>query len=108
MDLRKELELKNSLPDEDDYLKAIDLIVRYCCKDRWATLADKFSFSDLDMNGDGTLSREEIRTTIKLVLGEEPSDALLDGMVDAIDDDSDGFINENEFNEILAKIPSKS
>jgi 2',3'-cyclic-nucleotide 2'-phosphodiesterase (5'-nucleotidase family) len=108
MDFRSELESKHSLPDEDSYAKAIDLIVRYCLDDRWATIAQRLTFADLDMNKDGKLSRDEIRDAIRLVLREEASDALLDGMIDAIDNDQNGFIDENEFNLLLAKIRSQT
>ena len=60
------------------------------------------------MNKDGKLSRDKIRDAIRLVLREEASDALLDGMIDAIDDDQNGFIDENEFNLLLAKIRSQT
>ena len=60
------------------------------------------------MNKDGKLSWDEIRDTIRLVLREEAPDALLDGMIDAIDDDQNGFIDENEFNLLLAKIRSQT
>jgi hypothetical protein len=38
------------------------------------------------MNKDGKLSRDKIRDAIRLVLREEAPDALLDGTIDAIDD----------------------
>ena len=104
MDLHKELEAKNTLPNEDDYLKAIDLIVRYCCKDRWSTIAQQFTFKDLDLNNDGALCRNEIRLGIKAILGEEPSSDLVDSMLEALDDDADGTIDELEFNKVLLDI----
>ena len=106
MDLNKELESRKALPIEDDYIKAIDLIVRYCCKDRWGAIAKQFSFAELDLNNDGTLCREEIRRGIKFILGEEPSDDLVKSMMEAVDDDGDGLVDEVEFNRILAKIRS--
>jgi len=108
MDLRHELESKNAFPNEDDYIKAIDLVVRYCFKDRWAVIANKFSFAELDENNDGSLCREEIRTAIQLVLGEEPPRALVDGMLDAFDDDANGLIDEKEFNKILSEVRGQS
>jgi len=101
MDLYKELEAKNALPNEDDYLKAIDLIVRYCCKDRWSTIAQQFTFKDLDLNNDGALCRNEIRLGIKAILGDEPSSDLVDSMLETLDDDADGTIDELEFNKVL-------
>jgi 2',3'-cyclic-nucleotide 2'-phosphodiesterase (5'-nucleotidase family) len=108
MDLRDELESNNSLPNEDNYVKAIDLIARYCLDDRWAIIAQRLSFADLDLNHDGKLSREEIRKAIRHVLREEASDALLDAMIDAIDLDHNGSINEEEFNHLLSKIRSQT
>lgn len=108
MDLRDELESNNSLPNEDNYVKAIDLIARYCLDDRWAIIAQQLSFADLDLNHDGKLSREEIRKAIRHVLREEASDALLDAMIDAIDLDHNGSINEEEFNHLLSKIRSQT
>lgn len=107
MDLYKDLEAKNALPNEDDYLKAIDLIVRYCCKDQWSRIAQKFTFKDLDLNNDGALCRNEIRLGIKAILGETPSTDLVDSMLEALDDDADGTIDELEFNKILSKIRNK-
>lgn len=104
MDLRDELESRSALPGEDSYIKAIDLIVRYCCHDRWDAISKVMSFNDLDLNKDGTLSKGEVRVAIKRVLGEDPSDDLVESMMTAIDVDADGIINENEFNENLSKL----
>jgi hypothetical protein len=104
MDLRDELESRCALPAEDNYIKAIDIIVRYCCHDRWDVISKVMSFDDLDLNKDGSLSRDEVRDAIKRILGEDPSDALVDSMVTAIDVDSDGRIDQNEFNESISKL----
>lgn len=108
MDLNNELEARNDLPNEDNYIKAIDLIVRYCFKDRWIAIAQKFSFNDLDLNKDGSLSREELRTAMIAATGEDPSAVLVDGMMDSIDDDSNGLIDEDEFNRMLDRVKSQS
>ncbi len=39
---------------------------------------------------------------------EEPSDALADGMLDAIDDDANGLIDKDEFNRMLSGVRSQS
>lgn len=108
MDLGRELEARGAFPNEDDYVKAIDLIVRYCFKDRWAAVASKFSFAELDENKDGSLDREEIRAAMKVAFGEEPSDGLVDGMMDAIDEDANGLIDKDEFNRMLSMVRSQS
>lgn len=104
MDLNKELEEKNALPNEDDYIKAVDIIVRFCCKGRWSTIGSQFSFADLDLNRDGVLSADEIREAIKLILGEEVTEELVNSMIEAIDTNADGQIDEQEWNQILSRI----
>ena len=83
---------------------AVDLIVRYCCKNRWATIAERISFTELDEDKNGSLSREEIRRAIQLVLGEEPSDGLVDEMLSTVDYDANGNVDENEYKMMLSKI----
>jgi len=104
MDLNKELEEKNALPNEDDFIKAVDIIVRFCCKGRWSTIGSQFSFADLDLNRDGVLSADEIREAIKLILGEEVTEELVNSMIEAIDTNADGQIDEQEWNQILSRI----
>eukprot|EP00804_Cyclotella_cryptica_P014370 CCRYP_015536-RA/>CCRYP_015536-RA protein AED:0.07 eAED:0.10 QI:0/0/0.33/1/0/0/3/328/572 len=108
MDLHHQLQAKNTLPGEDDYLKAIDLIVHFCCKDRWVNIAQQFSFEDLDLNKDGKLCREELRSAIKRIIGEEPSEGLIQGMIDAIDEDASGNVDEADFNLVLARVRRQS
>jgi hypothetical protein len=108
MDLNHELQSKNALPGEDDYIKALDIIVHYCCKDRWLNIAQQFSFKDLDLNKDGILSREELRGAIRSAIGEEPSEGLVQGMMNAMDQNSSGCISEDEFNSVLAQVRRQS
>jgi hypothetical protein len=108
MDLNKELEMKNALPDEDDFMKAVDLIVHFCCKDRWSGIAQEFSFGELDLNKDGVISREELRTAIKNSIGDEPSEGLVQGMMDAMDIKETGHIDQEEFDTVLAQIRRQS
>jgi 2',3'-cyclic-nucleotide 2'-phosphodiesterase (5'-nucleotidase family) len=104
MDLEKELKEKNKLPIEDDYIKAVDIIVRFCCKDRWSTLGSQFSFANLDLNKDGVLCADEVRKAIKLILGEEATNELVNAMIEAIDTNTDGQIDEQEWIQILSRI----
>lgn len=105
MDLNKELEEKNALPNEDDYIKAVDIIVRFCCKDRWSMICSQLSFEDLDLNGDGVLSSDEVRAAVQHILGEEEATVeLVNSMIEAIDTNSDGQIDEQEWNQILVRM----
>lgn len=108
MDLHHQLQAKNALPGEDDYIKAVDLIVHFCCKDRWVNIVQQFSFEDLDLNKDGKLCREELRRAIRKITGEEPSEGLIQRMINAIDEDASGNVNEEEFNLVLARVTRQS
>lgn len=103
MELSDNLQKSGKMPDEDDYIKAVDLIVRFACKDRWETIASRFAFEDLDLNGDGLIDRTEVRSAMSSVLGEDPSDTLVENMVDAIDYDRTKTINREEFSTILSR-----
>jgi hypothetical protein len=60
MDLGRELKEMGKMPNKDDYIKAINIIVRFCCRERWAALSS-MAFRDLDLNNDGVLDRDEIK-----------------------------------------------
>ena len=105
MDLNKELEEKNAIPNEDDFIKAVDIIVRFCCKDRWSAIGSQLSFAELDLDSDGVLSPHEIQEATKLILGEEQATKeLVNSMIEAIDTNADGQIDEDEWNQILSRI----
>ena len=86
-------------------MKAIDIIVRFCCRERWVsffTASNKdFTLEDLDINSDGVLERNDIRTLLTGFMGEEPSDFLLEDMMSALDEDSNGVIDEDELKKVL-------
>ena len=50
------------------------------------------------------LCADEIREAIKLILGEDATEELVSSMIDAIDSNADGQIDEQEWNQILARI----
>ena len=109
MELGGELKAAGKYPEKDDYIKAIDLIVRFCCRERWATVLDScdISFADIDVNGDGTLDRSEIRLLLRNMLGFEPDEFLLSDMIASIDTNNDGYISEDEFEEIRTRMRKK-
>ena len=104
MELNEYLQKNGKMPDEDDYIKAVDLIVRFACKDKWETIASRFAFEDLDLNDDGIIDTTELRSAMSSVLGEDPSDTLVESMVDAIDYDRTKTINREEFGTILSRL----
>ena len=53
-------------------------------------------FSVLDKNGDGLITREELGTVMRS-LGQNPTDADLQDIINEVDADRDGTINFNEF-----------
>ena len=101
----EELKKKNKFPSSDDFMKAIDIVVRFCCKERWISLFaasnKEFTFEDLDTNCDGVLDRNEIQAILTTIMGKSPSDILLDDMMDALDQNEDGTIDEMELRKIL-------
>jgi len=117
VELGDRLKETNQFPDKDDYMPALDIVLRYACKAKWREIArmmqqndasggDKesamISFDDLDLNKDGVLDRYEIKTLMTQLLGYEPSDFAVDDMIAAIDDDKNGTIDRGEFSYLLA------
>lgn len=54
-------------------------------------------FKAIDKNGDGRLSREEIKEGILKLQGIDASDEHLKNIINEVDTDGDGFINYEEF-----------
>jgi hypothetical protein len=100
------LKRDGTFPGDDDFVPALDLIVRHACKHRWRHLvrdrADHFQRCDL--NGDGVLDRGEVRAMMTGALGYEPAEFVVDDMISAIDLNDNGVIDREEFNVLLAQI----
>ncbi|KAG8783824.1 hypothetical protein FRC15_004478 [Serendipita sp. 397] len=62
----------------------------------------KDSFSDLDKDGDGRITTEELGAAMRS-LGLKPSDKELDFMVKQVDVDGNGTIDFNEFLVLMAQ-----
>ncbi|CAB9513953.1 5-Nucleotidase [Seminavis robusta] len=103
MDLGKQLKDEGVYPDADDFIPAIQVIIRHFCKSMWLDIVkESFTFEDIDLNKDGMLDREEIKIMMQKFLGHEPPDFVVDDMIDAIDADEDGVIDAGEFSFLLA------
>lgn len=95
-------------PGDDDYVPAIDLIVRHACKNRWSRLVQgsgpRSFFQRWDLNGDGVLEFDEIREMLTHVLGHTPPDFVIQDMIDSIDEDKNGVIDEREMRHLIAQM----
>lgn len=109
MDVGKRLKQERRFPGNDDFVPAIDLIVRHACKNRWLhLLAGKKKFDHFDLNHDGMLDRHEIKTMMIDALGYEPADFFVDDMLGSIDLDENGVIDHDEFDLLLAQTQRES
>jgi len=105
MTVGKRLKEEGKFPGEDDFVPAIDLIVRHASKNRWLDLVrDENDFNRFDLNNDGMLDKDEIKTMMKEILGYEPADFVVDDMIEAIDADENGAIDGDEFRLLLARM----
>jgi hypothetical protein len=98
------LQEEGLFPGTDDFVPAIDLIVRHACKNRWYQLVGDKPFNYFDVNNDGVLDRDEIKMMLKDVLGYEPADFVVDDMIASVDQDDNGVIDQGEFSFLLAQI----
>jgi calmodulin len=62
----------------------------------------KGAFSLFDKNGDGTITTKELGTVMR-VLGQNPSEAEVQGMIDDVDADGNGTIDVPAFLNITAR-----
>ena len=60
------------------------------------------SFRKFDVDGSGSISVDELRITLREVLGEETPDEDLEEMVKAADINGDGDIDYSEFVEMMS------
>jgi Ca2+-binding EF-hand superfamily protein len=103
MELADKLMSSNTMPSDDDFIPALLLITRFCCKERWKTTISEgdgmMSFATIDSNNDGVLDHDEVRTIVMNSgvgggRNEPPEEWVLDDMISAIDYNGDGIISE--------------
>lgn len=103
MDLGKRLKEEGMYPGPDDFVPAIQLVIRHFSKNLWLDIVgESFTFDEIDLNGDQVLDREEIKIMMTKYLGHEPPDFVVDDMINAIDEDENGVIDHGEFSYLLA------
>jgi hypothetical protein len=103
MQVGERLKEQNVYPTEDDqYIRAIDLIVRHFCKERWFEMIHEMQFSDIDREQKGYISRSDVKRILTQSMGQEPASFVVDDMIAAMDVDQNGIIDAGEFSYLLA------
>ena len=64
---------------------------------------------EITFNGDDTLESFEaqVKAAMEKWMGEEPPDFLVQAMIDAIDQDHNGIIDLEEFDQLMALVESR-
>lgn len=105
MEIGERLKDDGVFPGDDDFVPAIDLVMRHACKNRWSRVIMEIDdFDQFDLNEDGVLDRHEIKMMLENFLGHEPADFVVDDMIAALDDDENGVIDKGELSFLLAKM----
>ena len=73
-------ELSDGL-DGDSYVPALNLVIAYFAKDLWRRIGR--SFDQMDLDGDGVLSREELANAFARKHGRYPSKPLMNNLLAA-------------------------
>ena len=103
MQVGQRLKEQNIYPtDDDQYIRAIDLIVRHFCKERWFEMIQELRFSDLDTDRKGYISRTDVKRILTQTMGQPPASFVVDDMIAAMDVDQNGIIDAGEFSYLLA------
>eukprot|EP00527_Entomoneis_sp_CCMP2396_P007736 CAMPEP_0198141438 /NCGR_PEP_ID=MMETSP1443-20131203/4434_1 /TAXON_ID=186043 /ORGANISM="Entomoneis sp., Strain CCMP2396" /LENGTH=616 /DNA_ID=CAMNT_0043804187 /DNA_START=58 /DNA_END=1908 /DNA_ORIENTATION=+ len=104
MKVGERLKNESAFPDDDEFVPAVDLIVRHSSRERWYEMFHQYSFQDLDVTEKGYLTREDITRIVGQAVGHEPSTFLVNDMMSVVDDDENGVIDAGEFSHLLATV----
>ena len=85
---------KGGLGSEDDFLPMLNCVLYLHAHGLWRRLG---SFDELDLDGDGQLTRDEVAVALERRNGAPPSPIFLDNVMAAIDLDNSGTIDRDEF-----------
>lgn len=88
---------RDALPSRDDYIPAQDHVIRHFAKRMWNRLPN---FEEMDIDGNGTLERDEVASAIQALTGEPIQDAALDHFFLCVDGDNDGRITLDEWKRV--------
>ena len=103
MQVGQQLKGRNIYPtDDDQYIRAIDLIVRHFCKERWFEMIHELQFTDIDTEQKGYISRSDVKRILTQTMGQAPASFVVDDMIAAMDVDQNGIIDAGEFSYLLA------
>lgn len=105
MEVGDRLKQADLFPEADDFVPAIDLVIRHSSKERWYELIqDKYTFSDLDADAKGYLNRDDVARILKKAIGHDPPEFLVEDMITAMDADGNEVIDPGEMSHLLAVI----
>lgn len=106
MDTGIRLKAEGLSPGADNFIPALDLIIRHSSKSKWFEILNEsdLSFEDLDLNGDGVLDFDEVKKMMARFLGHEPPNFVVDHMISSLDDDGSGTIDVGELSFLVAKM----
>lgn len=92
----------SNLIDQNDFLSFVKHIQQACPGDGDEDLVSdlKAAFQVFDLDGDGYITKEELKTAMEMI-GEAVTDNQLDYVIRLADTDKDGRINYEEFVKLL-------
>ena len=103
MEVGDRLRAEGIFPEADEFIPAMDLVIRHSSKERWYELIhDNYTFTDLDPDAKGYLSREDVTRIIAAAIQHDPPEFLVDDMMSAIDADGNGVVDPGELSHLLA------
>jgi hypothetical protein len=105
VEIGRDLKEKDQFPAEDDFIPAIDLVMRHFCKERWYDIvSEQLTFDEMDVDHKGFLSRDDVERMLEKAMGHRPPGFVIDDMIAAVDADENGVIDIGELSFLLAKM----